>query len=411
MRDPQRQNRFGSGFTVEYPDMPSFEVQPRKIVLFQGIGKHDVVHIDYPRYSSVFARAMATGTPVRITWRNDKVSGEFVGHVVKSKVPLYQAVERVTTLKCIGASFHTKNRESKIWINKTASEIAADIAKTNKLKANITPHNVRFSQQSLSGQSYWEKLNELAYKIGYAVQVVGTELHFHPIDQMIDKFMTTVPVLAYADPLGGISASYEAPTLDFIDVDLTDFDENAVQKRTEKVVSGIDPITGKSYSVKTSPATSGKSLRKSVKQALFSSVETGTVSESQQMARARAEAHAQHSRLSIPASGTAQGDPRIAPYRTVEVQGTGYADGFWVVTEAVHTLHRDGRYQVEFKCKTDGIGENKPSVTRPSSAGTVPARNLADLGTPKTATPKLQSQKPLVTPTQQGLKVTPRRWV
>lgn len=411
MRDPERQSRFGSSFKVEYPDMPSFELEPKQITLYQQMGHHDIVHIEYARYSPVFAKAMATGSPVRVTWRNDKTTGEFVGTVANQKSPVYQKLKRTNTIVCVGASFPLKENESKIWLNKTASEIATDIARKYHLVPVVTPHNVRFNQQSLSSQSYWEKLNELAYKIGYAVHVSGVELHFHPIDQMIDRFMTSIPVLAYANTLDGVSASYEAPTLDYFNVNFSDFNETLSQKRTEKVVGGVDPITGKSFVTKTSPSKAGKALRKNVKDPLFSSVETDTVSESPQMAKARAEAHAQHSRLSITAEGTAQGDPRISPYRTVEIRNVGGGNGFWVVSKAVHHMHRDGRYQVEFECKTDGTGENKPSATRPSSAGTVPARNLSVLGAPKASAPKLRAASPLVNPTAQGYKVTPRKWV
>jgi hypothetical protein len=49
----------------------------------------------------------------------------------------------------------------KIWVKKTAPAIVEDIAKTFKLKAVVTPHPVIFSQQSLSGHSYFEKVQEL----------------------------------------------------------------------------------------------------------------------------------------------------------------------------------------------------------------------------------------------------------
>lgn len=410
MRDPMRQERFGNSFSVEYSDIPSFNIPPQRVVMYQKMGAHDVVHITYPRFSKVFTKAMATGAPVKIVWRNDKVKGEFVGYVSKVNVPTMQKIERTTTVICIGATFFLKERANKVWLNKTATDIATEVAKKYNLKPDVTPHPARFSQQSLSGQSYWEKLNELAYKIGYAVKSDGVQLHFHPIDKMIDMFATSPAVLSFTDFLSSPAFAYEAPTLDYFDAGMTDHDETLTQARTEKKVSGINPITGKTYTVTSSPNKIGKALRTSTKDAIFSTVETETVSESHGMARYRAEGHAQHSRLGVKAMGTAQGDPRISPYRTVLVDGTGEeTDGSWVITEATHHLHRDGRYQVEFSCRVDGYKNNKLSATRTYTANNAPTRNFL-VSSPRPES-KLKATTFLVDPTKQGAKITPRRWI
>ena len=416
MRDPERQARLGSTFNVTFPDFPGFQLLPRRVRIIQEIGKHDVVELYYPTFTRFFTKGVATGLPVRLTWKNDKASGEFIGYTTGVKYPTVQAVERGTTIRCVGASFPLKEKAHEIWVNRTASEIATDIANKFKLKPVVTQHPLRFKQQILGELSYWEKLNELADRIGYGIQVVGSELHFHPIDKMIDQFMTVIPVMAFLDPNTNPSASYEGGTLDMFEPMITDYNESSAYTRSTKVVSGVDVRTGKIYKATNSPNTIGKKVRKTTKDPLFTKVETNVVANTQSNAILLSEAKSQLSRLAIPARGAGQGDPRIAPWRTLEVRNTGdVSDGFWIVTSVEHLMFRDGRYQVEFKCATDGIGQNKPSATRPSASGTSPMVNLSNEVTkPKPLVKKsykLSSPAAMVKQTQIGFKVTPRRWV
>ena len=127
-----------------------------------------------------------------------------------------------------------------------------------------------------------------------------------------------------------------------------------------------------------------------------------------------AEGKAHLSRLSIPGKGAAQGDPRISPWGTIELRHTGtHSDGFWIVTSTKHEMHIDGRYMVEFSCATDGVGSNQPSVTRPGSAGTVPAVNLGSgtTGTNANHSYTLSGATTIIDQTNTGFNVTPRRWV
>jgi hypothetical protein len=415
MRDPQKQHKFANSFKVLYPDFPTMNSPVRSVTVIQEMGKHDIVQIYYPRFSKAFFKAVKTGVPVRVSWKNDKVGGEFVGYTVDVSYPTIQQLVRGVTITCVGSSYPLKERTSKIWKNKTASEIATEIAKKFKLKPFVTASPIRFTQQSLSGHSYWEKLNELATKIGYGVQVVGTELHFHPIDQMIDQFMTTIPIMSFKDPLFNPQSSFIGPTLEYFEPTVGDNIESAKFSRTNNIVSGVDPVTGKSYKAVKSSNKTGKSLRKDTKDPLFSSIETHTVVASNSMATALSNARAQLGRLTIPAKAIGQGDPRIAPWRTVEIKGTGdTTDGFWVVEKAEHVIHGDGRYAVEFTCVSDGVGTNKPSNTRPSNAGSVPTRNIknemATANKRKPTASKLSATTILIKQSGAGYKVTPRKW-
>lgn len=415
MRDPGFQFRRGNTFKVSYPDFPAVTAPARSVTLYQEMGKHDILEIFYPRFSTSLFKAIKTGVPVQVTWSNDKVKETFYGYTTDVSYPTIQKIDRGVKVMCVGASYPLKERKSKIWTNKTASEIVQDIAKQHKLKPFITPHPTRFNQVSLAGHSYWEKLNELAAKIGYAVQVYGTELHFHPIDEMINQFMSSVPVMYFQDPMMHPMSSYDAPTLDVFEPRIGDHIESTEYLRALNVVSGVDPLTAQPYSQTTSSNKVGKPLRKVTKDPLFNSVETQIVVASNAMAKSLAEGRSQLGRLSIPAKGLGQGDPRIAPWRTVEVRGTGdTSDGFWIVRKVEHFIHVDGRYQVDFECMTDGTGANKPGTYRPSSAGSIPVRNVSsEMKSPNKNKPtnaKLSGGTAMVSQSNAGYKVTPRRW-
>jgi phage protein D len=416
MRNTGTQSRLSSYYSVSYPDFPSIDIQPNEVVLHQEMGKHDILELRYTLLTPFILKALKTGTPVQLTWKNDKVSGNFFGYTTVVSLPIKYQDYQETKIQCVGTSYPLKESSFKIWTNKTASQIAIELAKKAKLKPMVTPHKTIFTQQSLSGKSYWEKLNELAETIGYGMQVSGTELHFHPIDKMINQFMTTIPVLYSDNSFVSPFNNFNAPTLDAFEARIGDYLETSGEpNRSTNIVTGVDPVTGKVYSSTTSPNKVGKSIRTNTKDPLFLKNRTGIVVNSSAMAKSLSEAASHLGRLSIPGKGKAQGDPRIAPWRTVEVQGTqGGGDGFWVIKKAIHSLYISGEYEVEFECRTDGVGGNKPSAFRPSSAGTVPYRNIQNdmIGNSKNkpSVTTLNSSKTLVSQGSSGYKTTPRNW-
>jgi hypothetical protein len=416
MRNTGTQSRLSSYYNVSYPDFPSIEIQPNEVVLHQEMGKHDILELRYTLLTPFILKALKTGTPVQLTWKNDKVSGNFFGYTTVVSLPIKYQDYQETKIQCVGTSYPLKETSFKVWTNKTASQIAIELAKKAKLKPMVTPHKTIFTQQSLSGKSYWEKLNELAETIGYGMQVSGTELHFHPIDKMINQFMTTIPVLYSDNSFVSPFNNFNAPTLDAFEARIGDYLETPGElNRNTNTVTGVDPVTGKVYSSTTSPNKVGKSIRTNTKDPLFLKNKTNIVVNSSAMAKSLSEAASHLGRLSIPGKGKAQGDPRIAPWRTVEIQGTqGGGDGFWVIKKAIHSLYISGEYEVEFECRTDGVGGNKPSAFRPSSAGTVPYRNIQNdmMGNSKNkpSVTTLNSSRTLVSQGASGYKTTPRQW-
>jgi phage protein D len=409
------QHRTGSSFKVSYPDFPAFNQIPHHARLVQGIGMQDVLELTYTRFNSFYEKVLKTGTPVLFAWKNDKVSETFFGYVVDVVSELKQSSYNPTVIRCMSASFPMKEGGNKIWTNASATEIVSDIAKKFKLKPVVTPSPVRFSQQSLVGHTYWEKVQELARRIGYAAQAFGTALHFHPLDRMIDLSMTSIPIMSHMDSYTNPWSAVETQTLDSFKPKIGDFFNTDSYNRTEKNVVSIDPHTAKLTESKNKPNLVGKNVRLTTKDPLFTQSLPGVISGSAAMTEAVAKAQAQLSRFSMTAVGSGQGDPRIAPYRTIEINGTGSTtDGFWVVKTATHFLVADGRYHVDFTCMSDGTGGNKGSNTRSTQAGPVGIRNLdAEVASGTLNKPtytKLSGTTTIVKATESGYKITPRKW-
>lgn len=416
MSNPTVQNRQGSSYKVLFPDFPSFNVTPQNITITQQFGMQDVVELHYPRFSPFYIKALKTGTPIKLTWKNDKAKGEWVGYVYDVSKNTIQSLNQPIIVRCTNTGMSFKEGGSKIWVNKTSTQVILDIAKKFKLKSNATVHKMIFSQLSLSGHTYWEKIQEIAGRVGYAAHINGTELFFHPLDKMIDKFMTTIPILSYLDDAMPPYSKVKDQTLDVFRAKLGDYSDMQDSSKRKKNVYGVDPVTGKLYSASSSPSTVGKNLRKDVKEPLFSQTVSTAVSGSKEMAKVIADAQSQFARFVHTAKGSGQGDPRMAPYRTVEINGTGQdTDGFWILKKVVHFITFDGRYTVEFECISDGRGMNKGSATRPEKAKTSPVRNVAEeLATGGSSRPPsitLTYSTIMVNAVDSGFKTTPRRWV
>lgn len=406
--------RLGSKFNVSFPDFPGFTETPRHFKLIQEIGKQDLVQLIYPYQSPFYLKALKTGVPLSIKWKNEAGENKFFGYIYDVKPHTGRGKDRDVLIKAIGATLGAKETTNKIWTNKSASQIVEEIAKKLKLKTNITPSTVIFSQQSMLNHTYWEKIQELARRIGYVAQVYGTELNFHPIDVMINQSMTTVPVYSFRDAESPVFTELFEHTLDDFLPTVGDLTITSMFGKREKNISSIDPYSSKPFSYSSSP-TSWKPLRSQVKDPLFKESLTNTVASTPAMARAMADAHSKLSRYSIFAEGRGQGDPRVAPYRTVEIKGTGeFTDGYWIVTKVEHFLTWAGKYDLQFSCMTDGTGKNNKTASRPENANTFSSRNiefeLKSKASSKPTTTTLSSKAAMIKQTSGGFKVTPRRW-
>lgn len=407
---------FGNTFRVVYPDFPGFQETPSNIRLIQKAGHQDVVELQYYSVSTFYQTALKPGSLIKISWSNGSVKGNFFGQVLSVNPSKTFGQNKPTLIKAIGTALSLKQNEPKIWNNKRASEIVQEIAKKFKLKPIIVPTKAILTQESMVGQTYWQKLRELADKSGYVFHVFETELYFLPFDTMINKFMGNIPVLSLETNYGnGYDNINMSTLLEFNSESQLIPPQMKHSNRTKNVV-GIDPLTGKFFSQTKSPGKTGKSLRKAPNVQSFSEHMYNVTVGSKVLAETRAKAAAELSRFNENAKGQAQGDPRVAPYKTVHITGTGVnTDGFWIIKTAEHYMTHDGRYLVDFTCMTDGSGSNKESSFRKTPREEMSVRNVSyELAAGLQTTPsvtQLNAKKMLISEADNGLEFKQRRWV
>ena len=416
MNNVRTQSRFGTTYQVSFPDFPTFNVVPQWVRLTQEQHKQDVIELGFASYDPHYQKAFKTGVLMKLKWQTQYAKGEWVGYVYNNKNKTQATVSRNVVVRGIGGSFPLKEGGNNMWKNKTAPEIVIDICKKYKLKAIVDKSNVRFGMQSLVGLTHWEKIQELGNRIGFHAYVSNSTLYFQRIDRLIDQFSSVIPVLSFND--GGVNSGvvYDAQTLDSFTANLGDLFEVGHYAKKQQIVQGIDPITGKSHSHTSTPSGVGKNLRTNVVEALFKKVVTNVVAETKDIAKELSEGLSHLARFSIHGEGQGQGDPRIAPYRTIEINGTGdVTDGSWIIKRVEHYMTFDGRYNVDFTCMSDGTGKNKSGVFRKETASIIPTRNIAyemaTGGKQAPSTPTISSRQPLVVQTRGGFKTTPNRWV
>jgi hypothetical protein len=110
---------------------------------------------------------------------------------------------------------------------------------------------------------------------------------------MLDKFLTTIPVMAFLDPSITPMNQFASQTLDHFETVQGDFGNFRGNTKATKIVGGVDPVTGKIYKSTSSPTSVGKNLRAKNKDPLFFDIDTDTVIidrlSSQSLANAKAQ--------------------------------------------------------------------------------------------------------------------------
>jgi phage protein D len=373
---PVGKHRRATSFRVEFPTIPSLKVRPKIASLIQKQKNHDILVLEYASTSQKTYGLLKTGVPVKFSWRQGSRKMEWVGYVTSASKK--SSVQKLAPMKivCVGASFVLKQRKTKTYVNKTVTEVAAKIAKENNLRFVGEPDSRRFSQLTISGHSQWEWLHEQANRIGYAMYIQGTSLIFRPIDSLLNEQSTNVPLFQLWDPSYPRTMTNLDRTLDSLEVISGENNEDGSPSRAIKQTGGVDPVRGTSFTYKKSPSKSGRSIRTNVSDSLFDEVTSSQVVHSKSDSRYASSGAAQLARFNITAVAFGQGDPRIGPYRLIQVEGSGAeTDGQWIVKEAVHKFGFGGTYNVELKIATDGAGQNSRK-TRDTSRNTINVNSL-----------------------------------
>lgn len=419
MSDEAVKFRKGTYFTATFPTLPSLTAQPRRVDLYQEQNAHDLLTMEFSAESPLWFTLIKTGVPVTFDWKQDTLSRTFIGYV--SNISKIDAPQRQTSMviTCVGSTYPLKARVTKVFKNVTIPQAVQQIVEANGFTFVSEEHPQKFEQLTIPGNSYWEWIQEQAKRIGYGVIVDGMNFIFKPLDRLIDLGFSNAAILSIGDKTVPFNTQFLDRTLDYFRVINGDNIEDGVNLRTVKSVGGVDPITGKPFTADKSPEDSGQNLRVDVSEVLFTEYRTERVVNNQNIAETVADGAAQLARFNIPAKALCQGDPRIRPFGTVFINGTGsLTDGFWVVREAHHMFHKVGDYTMELTVATDGLGETNKSAFRTRGTSLVGTVNLVSevanatgqiikLGS---SSARLVNSNPILKESSQGFKRAPTRW-
>jgi hypothetical protein len=420
MSDNNGQYRYGTKYSVEFPLLPSLTHPARKAYLQQTQGQHDILTLEFSVTSSLWAKLLATGVPVRFKWETGKYKGEWLGYVHSVKQNWAKATQNVMEVVCLGSTFPLKNSNSEVFKNVSIPQAVEKIAKKFGYKFVTKSHPLRFSTLTMVGDvSYWEWIQQLAVAIGYGVVVNGTELQFLPLDDLINRGSYSAPVLSAESKMLPTNVGFIDKKLDHIEIVSGDYLEGGFgQPRTNKLMGGVDALTGRVFSKKGVPSEVGRNVRNSVTDVIFDEVVASAVVDTPKMATELSKGAAQAARLTLPAKIRCQGDPRIKPFSPIYIEGSGEeTDGFWVVTKAVHMFSLIGEYQMEVSALTDGKGPNKEAPFRKATGSAVGMIDLESALNKQNVQSNTLSGKtvldvkvPIVKQTGQGFNKTPARW-
>lgn len=405
-------------YKVTFPTAPSLKSAPSFVELKQERGSHDILTLKFTRTSKLWFEVLKTGTPVVFTWNQNGIVNSWFGYVnVVSKQSASQ-VEQEMKVVCVGTSYVLKAKSQRVFKNSTITEAAEKIAKESNLRFVSTPTSRRFETLAMTGQSYWEWLQQQASRIGYVCLVKNGVMYFTLVDKLIDTFITNSAVLAGEQAATASDSKVFDRTLDSFTVLNSDYlDHDLLPQRTARVTSGVNPVTGQVFGASSSPNRHGKSLRQKETPTLFSAYSEEVV-HSSAAARHAAYEEARAAQFSTVAKVVGQGDPRIHPYSTVLIRGTGSeTDGYWVTASVTHKFFFTGQYSIEGRVLSDGLGKTLATAVRKpdgSAHGTVNLTTAAlsslRSGEDTSAPLRLISRAPLLLESQQGFSQLGTIW-
>lgn len=408
--------RRGTTYSVSFPTVPSLSTLPRRVELLQEPYNHDVLIMEFSKTSEKWFTLMRTGVPVRFSWKQGAISNTWVGYVSFVKKTVAGQIEELMEVHCIGSTFPLKDSTTKVFRDKSIPQAVEELVTGFGFKFVGEDNKIVFEQLTIAGHSYWEWIVEHAKNIGYGILVDKMTFYFRPLDKLIDQNITNVPVLSMNSTKFGINNEFLDRTLDSFKVINGEHVEIEGQMRTNKVLGGVDPLTGKVILSKSSPKTVGENFKSSVNDVIFNDVESTKVSLSQEIAQSQVDGSAHLGRLNMPARIACQGDPRIRPFAPIIIQGTGsLTDGYWIASQVKHMFARLGDYQIEMKAAIDGTGYDTKVYTRDGAQNTVGVINLVEalegnVQVNRTNKAILNAVNPIVFELNQGWNRTPATW-
>lgn len=235
---------------------------------------------------------------------------------------------QLTRIHCLGASYPMRSRKTKVWNNRTLSQIATEIAKDYSLTVSVPNDPYVFPRLVQSGKSDWELLTSAANYLGYQVLVRGVHIDIWDPFAVFSR-SGSVPLYAMSGNKGRLNAS-PGQVIKFHGV------IGAVTPLSARTNETVHSLVGNQI-VTTSLSTStgyGETV-----ESIFQD-EVGANAQSVEMATALLQGRSRN-KLPYIAHVDVVGDPVIQPGMAVSIDRYDSGlDGLWIVQAVRHEVSR-----------------------------------------------------------------------
>jgi len=396
--------------------MPSLADLPSYIDIYQEQYHHDIAVLSFNRGSDSRFKDIPTGLPVKITWSQGRLKKDWIGYVTNVEKTMQGSLEQPMMVHCVGASYPLKERATRTFSNMTIPEVAKVIATEFGLKLIADSHPIRFPQLSMAGHSYWQWLVEHAKKIGFSLYVDGATLYLENFDRTIARKSADAALLFYDGKYLPTRSRHVDRTLHYFKPLKGDNVETGTVFRSQKITSGVNPLSSSLESTSVAPNAVGVALKDTPSDVLFREYRSDQVVQSASIAREIAKGAASMARFNLPAKVKCIGDARISPFMPVQLAGTGSkTDGLWVAKKVRHNIRSNGEYDIEALVLTDGTGYTSTSSGRQTRVNQIGVINVNEaiksggkLGVHDV--PVIQSATARIRPSDVGFNKDKPRW-
>lgn len=318
------------------------------LVVDMSVDKADYCRIEFANINNIFTFVplFQSGNlmTIRMGWSKDGLQdiGEFI---LKDPRFRLRAPEVPSGLVVEGYGKEIlmfDNQKRRIFINRTDSQIAADIAAEYGFTTNIEDTQIRYPQISQMGISDIEFLRERAELYGYVVYIEDDILHFHslrpdenPVAMTFEPSIEETQILdadIVLKTIGG-AADVTVTTRDILS-------KTTISRTSDERLDAVSQRLGQSRRI---PISTKELIQKNF--VAFQRFEENkfhqaTVQEADNVAFALGTA----SQYVLKGVAESRGDERLRPRRTIQIDGESFGalEGLYYVTSVVQSLNPKG---------------------------------------------------------------------
>lgn len=327
----------------------------KSVEIHQSMGAHDLAVIHARSRYLRWEETLYPGTPVTIKYQGKRTnSGKFYGYVTHVKPTSKIANDEYNLdIYCVASSRDLRDTGQNVWRNKSAPDIAREIAQKFKYKIITKQHPYRKPQTIQSGETYWEFLSRLAKTVGYILRVEGGTMFFLPYDDFLLAYATRAPRLSNTD-VQTSSGEWLPRNVVTMHAWAGDTDTDVDRLSDDSIVTTLSPLGESASSVRRGPKSATRRRRR---QAKYAKYRKSIVAHSVQDANILAESDAESAQAAIDAEGVVEGDGYLSPYRPVFVSLRDKSmNDWWLVKGVTHKVDiTRGTYHCDITLSTDSV--------------------------------------------------------